>query len=117
MFFALFSLLSLQVAVAGYACPVELTAREAAAVAQAEMPCAGQMEQVDSQQPGLCHAHCQPEQSMEKLSSTAVLAPVSPGFSYTVQPAKVAERVQAEQSSFYHATAPPILVRNCCLRI
>lgn len=116
VFFALFSLLFMQAALAGYACPVEGKAREAAAMAQAGMPCAGEM--VDSEQPGLCHAHCQAEKSLDKLSSPIVLGDASNGFSYTVHSARVDERAQFEQSpSFYRATAPPISVRNCCFRI
>lgn len=60
--FALISLLFMQLAVAGYACPVEGKVSEVAAMADAGLPCAGDMTTVDADQPGLCHAHCQSAQ-------------------------------------------------------
>ena len=118
VFFALFTLLSMQVAVAGYACPAESKPHEATSVAHAGMPCAGEMELVDSEQPGLCHAHCQAEESSDKLSSPLFLGEVSGGFSYTVHAALVTEHSPREQLPFLsRATAPPISVRNCCFRL
>ena len=62
MLLALISLLFMQLAVAGYACPVESKVSEVAAMADAGLPCAGDMATVDADQPGLCHAHCQSAQ-------------------------------------------------------
>lgn len=67
--FALLSLLFMQLAVAGYACPgTGSKIAEAAAMAEAGMPCAESMPlSMDDQQPNLCHAHCQAgQQSADK---------------------------------------------------
>lgn len=116
--FALFSLLFMQLAVAGYACPIEDKAVEMAAMAQAGMPCAGDMAQ-DTEQPGLCHAHCQsPQQSVEKVQLPAPGAAVATGFSYTVQPVHLVIPSYPRQESLLPRTnSPPLQVRNCCFRI
>lgn len=116
--FALFSMLSMQVAVAGYACPVENKVPGATAMSHAAMPCAGDMSHVDIQQPSLCQAHCQAEKSTDKLPSPLLPGAMSIGFSYAVHQARVVERSRFDPSpSYYRATAPPISVRNCCFRI
>lgn len=116
--FALFSLLFMQLAVAGYVCPMEGKAAEIATMAEAGMPCAGDMVQ-DTEQPGLCHAHCQSsEQSVEKVQSPAPSAAVATGFTYTVQPVRlVIPSYPRQGSQLQRTTSPPLQVRNCCFRI
>lgn len=116
---ALFSLLSMQLAVAGYACPVEGKVSEIAAMTEAAMPCAGDMASVDTEQPGLCHAHCQSaQQSVDKVQVPTPMGAVATGFTYTVEPSRPsAPRPQAQPPSLLRSTAPPIAVRNCCFRI
>ncbi|MEO8120148.1 MAG: hypothetical protein ABI606_12625 [Rhodoferax sp.] len=125
MLFALVSLLFMQLAVAGYSCPGGLTKElvkvaEAAAMAQAGMPCAESMAlTVDDEQPGLCHAHCQAgQQTADKyqvpgLASLAVLATDFPLPRFT--PALLGAPLQAPL--LRRTTAPPLAVRNCCFRI
>ena len=118
---ALFSLLFMQLAVAGYSCPVSGSqGHGVAAMAQADMPCAESMTgPVDEAQPNLCHAHCQggeqasdnqpaqlPVMGFGSLSflTVALLAPPVPGTAPL--PSLIARQ-----------TAPPLAIRNCCLRL
>ena len=118
---ALFSLLFMQLAVAGYSCPVSGSQRQnVAAVAQAEMPCAGSMAStLDQAQPSLCHAHCQggdqasdnqpvqlPVMGLGSLlfHTVALLAPPVPGTAPL-------------PSLMARSTAPALAIRNCCLRL
>jgi hypothetical protein len=117
--FALFSLLFMQLAVAGYACPVENKVSEVAAMAEAGMPCAGEMATVDIDQPGLCHAHCQSaQQTVDKVQSPAPVGAVATGVTYTIEPVRVSPPISPAQAPLLlRSTAPPIAVRNCCFRI
>lgn len=118
MLFALFSLLSMQLAVAGYACPVETKVSQAAAMVAAGMPCAGDTV-MDTEQPGLCHAHCQSaQQSVEKVQAPTPMGAVATGSTYTLEPSRPsAPRPLAQPPSLLRSSAPPITVRNCCFRI
>ena len=115
---ALFSLLFMQLAVAGYACPVGKVS-EVAAMAEAGMPCAGEMAAADIDQPGLCHAHCQStHQTVDKVQAPTPMGAVAIGFSYTIEPVRVSPPASPAQTpSLLRSTAPPIAVRNCCFRI
>lgn len=117
--FALFSMLSMQLAVAGYVCPVDVKVGEIAAMAEAGMPCAGEMAKVDTEQPGLCHAHCQSaEQTVDKGQALTLSGAIATGFSYTIKPLRSSFARQPAQVPFLtRSTAPPIAVRNCCFRI
>lgn len=118
MVLALFSLLYMQVAVAGYVCPVESKAAEMAAMVESGVPCAGAMVQ-DTEQPGMCHAHCQSaEQSVEKIKSPAPSAAVATGITYTVRPVHLIVPSEPQQELLLERiTSPPLQVRNCCFRI
>ena len=117
--FALFGLLFMQLAVAGYSCPIGARVSEVAAMAEAGLPCAGEMAAVDTEQPGLCHAHCQStQQTVDKAQSPAPIAAVATGFTYTIEPIRPSLPAHAAQApSLLRTTAPPITVRNCCFRI
>jgi hypothetical protein len=116
--FALFGLLFMQLAVAGYACPVGAKVSEVAAMAEAGLPCAGEMAAVDTEQPGLCHAHCQSaQQTVEKAQSPAPIAAAAIGFTYTIEPVRPSPLAHPLAPSLLRTTAPPITVRNCCFRI
>ena len=119
--FALVNLLFMQLALASYSCPGAATqVAEIAAMAEANMPCAGSMSlTMDDEQPNLCHAHCQAgQQSADKYEPPY---PVAIG---TV-PAAIALRVAVPLLSplplqaphLKRTTAPPIAISNCCLRI
>ncbi|MBI2770418.1 MAG: hypothetical protein HYX47_12400 [Burkholderiales bacterium] len=115
---ALFSLLFMQLAVAGYACPVESNVAETMSMAEAGMPCAGEMVK-DTEQPSLCHAHCQgAQQTVEKVQTPTPMGAVATGFTHTIEPARVSPPARPAQApSMLRTTAPSIAVRNCCFRI
>lgn len=120
--FALCSLLFMQLAVAAYACPGNTgKVSEAAAMAEAGMPCAGDMSlSTDDDQPGLCHAHCQSaQQTVEKVQAPSPVDAVSVGFAFTIYSPLLAAPPAgpAQASLLLRSTAPPIAVRNCCFRI
>lgn len=119
--FALISLLFMQLAVAGYACPVTGSrATEISAMAEAGMPCAESMAMnMDDAQPNLCHAHCQVgHQSADKYQTP------SPPAMDTL-PADLALQViiplfalaPLQPPHMQRTTAPPLTIRNCCFRL
>ena len=119
MLIALISLLFMQLAVAGYACPIGSKVGAVAAMAEAGMPCAGDMTTVDVDQPGLCHAHCQSaQQAADKVQVSTPVGVVATGFTYAIEPiwASMPPR-PAQAPLLLRSTAPPIAVRNCCFRI
>ena len=123
IFFALFSLLFMQLAVAGHSCLVDtrVTAEvgEMAAMAEAGMPCADDMSSQDTDHSGLCHVHCQSaQQTADQLPAVAPVGLTATGITYTIEPARVALTMPVAQApSLRRSTAPPIAVRNCCFRI
>jgi hypothetical protein len=117
--FALCSLLFMQLAVAGYACPMKANAGEVAAMAEAGLPCAGDMATTDADQPGLCHAHCQSgQQTADKVQVPMPTGAVAAGSSYAITPVLVSHPTAPVQApALLRSTAPPLTVRNCCFRI
>jgi len=117
--FALASLLFMQLALAGYSCPgVETKVQQAAAMAEAGMPCAGSMSMsMDEEQPGLCHAHCEAGQQASDNHPLQVLAVALPaGLVFERVSAEAPIRSAPQASLLARATAPPLTIRNCCLR-
>ena len=118
---ALTSLLFMQLALAGYVCPgVGSATAEVVAMAKAGMPCAESMQlSLDDQQPSLCHAHCQTvHQSSDKyeLPSPVTLNALPVGFGLTLAVPDYSE-VPLQAPHLQHSTAPPLTIRNCCLRL
>jgi hypothetical protein len=119
--FALVSLLFMQLAVAGYACPgTRAKVAEVAAMAEAGMPCAESMAiNMDDEQPGLCHAHCQAgQQSADKyqLPSPIAIDALPADFSLQIViPPFLEAPLQAPH--LQRTTAPPVAIRNCCFRL
>ena len=122
--FALMSLLFMQLAVAGYACPgkADKLARAAvvAEMATAGMPCAESMAlTMDEEQPSLCQAHCKADQqSTDKyqvpgLAALDDLATALP--SPRIAPVPLGAPLQAPL--LRRTTAPPLAVRHCCFRL
>jgi hypothetical protein len=119
--FALVSLLFMQLAVAGYVCPGSGSKiAEAAAMAEAGMPCAESMPlSADDQQPNLCHAHCQAgQQSADKheLPSPVALGALPADFSLQVA-LPVFSEAPLQAPHLQRTTAPPVSIRNCCFRL
>ena len=121
VFFALASLLFMQLAIAGYACPgTGSKAAEVAAMTKAGMPCVESMDMsMDDTQPNLCHAHCQVgQQSADKyqtsfppaidtLPSDLTLQVILPQFA----------QAPLQTPHLQRTTAPPLAIRNCCFRL
>lgn len=112
---ALFSLLFMQLAVASYVCP---GSGSAAASITAPTPCAGDM-MFDKDEVALCHAHCKvDQQSLEKTPAHVPIDISSVGIAYPARLVVVDRlNLQGYLPSQSHATAPPLAIRNCCLRI
>jgi hypothetical protein len=113
----LFSLLFAQLAVAAYACPVDVPSPKAAVISMANMPgCTG----MDMVKPALCGAHCDKvHQSADTPSAPIVQAFVPCSLelvlprmdrSATVPPAATAAL------PLTRTTAPPMAIRHCCFR-
>jgi hypothetical protein len=121
---ALISMLSMQLAVAAYVCPqmaVEPSTGQGQVMAAAqhhEMSCC---EKPDPVQPALCHAHGQVgKQSLDKPEPPPVQPFTAVGLVISLP---FADMVAADAgapvyiASLARTTAPPLAIRNCCLRI
>ncbi|MES2188512.1 MAG: hypothetical protein V4454_00195 [Pseudomonadota bacterium] len=119
--FALFSLLFMQLAVAGYACPgTGSKATEIAAMTEAGMPCAESMTMnMDDTQPNLCHAHCQVgQQSADKYQTSYPPALDTLPTQWTVVvPVPHFATAPLQPPHLHRTTAPPLAIRNCCFRL
>lgn len=110
---AIASLLFTQLAVAAYACP---GAPAVASDSAADSGC----DPANLAESGLCHAHCvQQAQSIEKpvvlsLPSAPATGLHVPYLAVTSEPFVEAT---GQESLLARATAPPLAIRNCCLRI
>lgn len=123
---ALFSILFMQCAMASYVCPgmsmgagnIEMTAMSVDVESSSMPGCEG----MDKNQPGLCHAHAQDQQSKQSLDKPQipdvqpfiavglVLALYAIDFDVLLAPA------QPESRILPRSTAPPIAIVNCCFR-
>jgi hypothetical protein len=119
---ALFSMLLMQLAMASYVCPGmgEVTTVVSVVDNAQSMPdCHG----MDVNQPALCHVHAHDQagkQSLDKPELPAVSPFLPAGLVLTLDAVEepVIERPAFHGSSLLNrATAPPIAIRNCCLRI
>ncbi len=119
--FALVSLLFMQLAVAGYACPgTGSKAAEISAMTEAGMPCAESMAMnMDDAQPNLCHAHCQVgQQSADKYQTPSPPAIDTLPADLTLQVAIPLFALEPFQPPhLQRTTAPPLAIRNCCFRL
>jgi len=120
---ALFSMLFMQLALASYACPGQSIgsgevshAMPAASADHAMESCAD----MDPVQPSLCHAYDQADnQSLDKPQQPDVQPFVATGLAQPIGAAVIylPETALIERLRQTHATAPPIALRHCCLRI
>jgi hypothetical protein len=121
---ALLSMLFMQLAVAAYACP-QLDTRVAGGHGHGMM--SGQAhamsccEKPDPAQPALCHAHGQVgKQSLDKPEPPPVAPFTAVGLAI---PLALADHVDGRPGAsaggalLARTTAPPLSIRNCCLRI
>jgi len=121
-FIALFGMLFMQLAVAGYACPelnIELVSKSVAMPTDAgSMPgCAG----MDQEQPSLCHAHDQAgNQSLDKAELPHVQPFMAAALTLVfddIEPAYSPISAQPDSVLLTRATAPPLSIRHCCFQI
>ena len=116
--FALVSLLYMQLAVAAYACPN--AGPKVAAMGAAGMRCAESMTMnLDDEQSGLCHAHCQ---ASSQSSQTSQLPPLVAVDALPAVPAVLVAPLPFIEASLrpphlQRTTAPPLAIRNCCFRL
>ncbi len=124
-FFAVVSLLFMQLAVASYVCPsgeAQGTASRVTA-SHAGMPCAQAMaasQAMDQGQPGLCKAHCQADQQSAdtyQLPSLPVLPAIPADFPPVLDGLNVAHATPLQAVLLQRSTAPPLSVQHCCFRI
>ena len=119
----LLSILFMQLAVSAYACPVLTPGQgdqstSSVHVKQAEMVAC---EDMDMEQPSLCHAsHQSDKQSLDKPATPPPTPFVAVGFGLPVSVNTLTFQppLGSPVTSFLtYATAPPIAIRNCCFRI
>ena len=120
----LVSLLFMQLAVASYVCPGALQKiAGVAALSNAVVPCADLMSQnmgVDNTQPNLCKAYCEAGQQSADTYQVTPLASVLPVRGLLIAPTVASRNLPGlflQTPLLVRATAPPLIVRNCCFRI
>lgn len=123
---ALISMLSMQLAVAAYACPqLAIAASLGQGTTQVmtmakghEMSCC---EKPDPVQPALCHAHGQAgKQSLDKPEPPPVQPFIAVGLVISLPFDELRDAgasAPVHLASLARTTAPPLAIRNCCLRI
>lgn len=119
----LVSMLFMQLAVAGYACPsfdagqIDESMSMPMGSDQAMSGCVG----VDKEQPGLCHANDQAgNQSLDRPSAPHVQPFMAATLTLVFQNIEIVDHsndVQPNSLLLVRSTAPPLSIRNCCFRI
>lgn len=121
VFIALVSLLFMQLAVAGYACPgVQQKVAEASTMDETKMPCAESMAvNMDDDQPNLCQAHCHAgHQTADRYELPAPLNISTVPVSFLMPDiAPVFLGAPLQRPHLKRTTAPPLAIRHCCFRI
>lgn len=123
-FIALISMLFMQLAVAGYACPSlkisdlnELVMMSSHDDSQSMPGCEG----MDKEQPSLCHAHDQVgNQSLDKPELPHVQPFIATALLHVLHDIEVAyspSAIQPDSLLLTRTVAPPLSIRNCCFRI
>ncbi len=109
--FTVFALLFAQLAVAAYACPA-MSPQADSASAQATSHC----DKLDPRLTNLCQKHCHGVE--QSPSASPASAPFIPALIGMLKPAiQVLPIANLEPPALFHATAPPLTIRNCCFRI
>lgn len=121
---ALFGMLFMQLAVAGYVC--ETTPADTIVSAEQEMQSGSSMSGMpdcgglDQEQPGLCNAHAQTgDQSLDKPSSPGVAQFVPAALTAVSEPSHLAlapTLPQHQPPALARSIAPPLSISNCCFR-
>jgi hypothetical protein len=117
---AIFAVLTAQLAVSAYACPMQFMGMDEA-VAETGALAADATDAVstvpDAASPALCQKHC--EQGQQNVNDTPqALAHVSVAAVFIVSPLiDTITPATASAPFLQHATSPPFSIRNCCFRI
>lgn len=122
-FVAMFGMLFMQLAMAGYVCPQlePMTAERMTPVMVAEdatmLPC----HEMDQEEPNLCSAHAQEgNQSLDKPELPSVQQFVAATLTGIVMPVETSQFTTAValEDAFLltRATAPPLAIQHCCFR-
>lgn len=125
---ALFSMLFMQLAVAGYVCPLDAQQAKGSAVAAVQdaqadpeaMPGCAEAAQKETASAHLCHTHCQVEsQSLDKheLPAFQVALP-DPVLSVIVLSMATSglDENYSQPACLTRVVSPPLSIRNCCFR-
>jgi len=113
----------MQLAVSAYACPALNLGNDGQMTASVHTAPADVVscQDMDMEQPNLCHAsHQTDKQSLDKPAMPPLAPFVAVGFGLPTSPDLPSfERFLGSPSPTFltHATAPPIAIRNCCFRI
>jgi len=115
----LFSLLFMQLAVAGYACPVGTGQQDNKVVVMGDDQVMSSCEGMHTSQPSLCHAHDQAgNQSLDKTPMPHVQPFVAAVLTVVVRTSDI-EPITSPSPTLLltRTTAPPLSIRHCCFRI
>ena len=108
---AVAAMLFAQLAVAAYACPA-VSPGKVPVTASAQAPC----ESMDMDQANLCRKHCHDAERSQ--GAPAPVVGFIPGFVVRLDVhIRSASTSPAPPPALFHATAPPLTIRNCCFRI
>jgi hypothetical protein len=119
----LFSILFMQLAVSAYACPALSAGHDNQVTSSVHAMSADVVacQDMDMEQPSLCHAsHQTDKQSLDKPATPPLAAFVAVGYGLPISLDILSfESFLASPAPTFltHATAPPIAIRNCCFRI
>ena len=120
---ALFGMLFMQLAIAGYVCPGGGGAGPTSMAAADEVPMQPMpgCDQPDPANPALCQAHCQDAKASLDKPPAPALAPAAVIVSAIVTPHEPSVRAPPGEveldSLLLRITSPPISIRHCCFRI
>ncbi len=112
----LFTVLFTQLAVSAYACPKQFGGMNAT-TGTVGIATGGPCDVVDPV-PALCQKHC--EDGQQNVSTSPLptpIATVNGQYVNHVEIAQAALPIPVITPSLHHATAPPLAIRHCCLRL
>jgi hypothetical protein len=121
-FIALLSMLFMQLVLAGYVCPpgAATVAADATVQVSASMPPMPGCDQVDMEQPSLCHANAHAvQQSLDKHALPLVSAFVPASLTLVLHDTKflLAAHPCDLDAALLSGAPPPLTIRHCCFRI
>jgi hypothetical protein len=118
---ALFGLLFMQLAVAGYACPKLSPIQHQSTMLDASGQPMKDCSELDKQSPSLCKADSHQTPQSADTSNPPSIQPFSPAglIVHVVAADELIPLGFTIPAAFLHAssTAPPIAIRNCCFRL